>query len=227
MVKNLYIFGSRETATIAKYYFESFSGYAVKGFTVDDDYVSESTLEGLPVVPWSELDRSKREGLFDVHVALSYEGMNSLRKAKFEQVSKAGFSTPNFIHPSNIYPLTVTFGRNCLVLENQVIQTNVSIGNNVMIWSGNHIGHGASIGDNTYISSHVVLAGHSKVGESCFLGVNSAVRDHTKIGDRSFVAMGANVINNLGDGSIVLAPKSESLEKNSRVYESMAKRLGI
>ena len=43
-LKKIIIFGSSETAALAKYYFENDSKYKVIAFTVDDDFVDSEKL---------------------------------------------------------------------------------------------------------------------------------------------------------------------------------------
>ena len=53
-MKRLVIFGSQAFAQIAHYYFENDSEYTVAAFTVDRDYLKESTFQGLPVIPFED-----------------------------------------------------------------------------------------------------------------------------------------------------------------------------
>lgn len=143
MSKGLIIFGTAEIAQLAREYFEEDSNYSVKAFTVDEDYIKESTsLAGLPVIPFSSVSLEFPPHEYEMHVALSYARLNAFRKAKYMQCKAAGYNLASYIASSSIVARTAVYGDNCFILENQTIQPYVTIGSNVMIWSGNHIGHG-------------------------------------------------------------------------------------
>jgi len=149
-------------------------------------------------------------------VALSYQKLNQLRQAKYEQVKAAGYTMPSYIcSKANVWP-ELYHGDNCFILEDQVIQPTCQIGNNVMLWSGNHIGHGSVIGDHTYLASHVVLSGHCKIGKRCFFGVNATLSDFLTIGDDCFIAMSASIGKDMPDGSVALAPGSTLMDGDDR-----------
>jgi hypothetical protein len=57
-MKKLIIFGSSEIAELAKFYFESENKSEVVAFTIDDEFISEDTFKGLPIVPYSEITKS-------------------------------------------------------------------------------------------------------------------------------------------------------------------------
>ena len=216
MSKPLVIFGSAEIAELVKFYFENDSDRKVVAFTVDDAYVKEDQFSGMPLIPFSDVAKRYPASGYDMHVALSYNKLNCLRQAKYEQVKAAGYSLASYVCSKSATWPDLAIGDNCFILENQTIQPTVRIGNNVMIWSGNHIGHGTQIGDHTYSASHVVISGHCRIGQRNFLGVSSTLRDFCNIGDDCFIAMGASVTHDMVSGSVALAPQSEFYEADDR-----------
>lgn len=216
MSKPLAIFGTAEIATLARFYFEHDSPYRVVAFTADDEYVKESELEGLPVMPFSDLQRDLPPEECDLHVGLSYQGLNQLRQRKYEQARAAGYRLATYVSSKSSYwPTDLVVGDNCLILEDQTIQPGVRIGNNVMLWSGNHIGHGTEIRDHVYIASQVCISGHCVIGERTFMGVNATTRDFVTIGPDTFVAMDASVVRDIAAGSVVLGARCEILDPGS------------
>jgi sugar O-acyltransferase (sialic acid O-acetyltransferase NeuD family) len=202
--QRLVVFGSREMAQLARYYFDQDSSYQVVAFTVDDEHVTSSQLDGLPIVPWSEVTAKFPAGEADMFVALSYSGMNRLRAEKFQQARAAGYRLATYICSKSACWPDLRVGENCLVLENQTLQPTVRLGNNVFLWSGNHIGHGTEIEDHVYLASHVVVSGHCRIGTRSFLGVNATLRDFVRIGADCFIAMDASVTQDMPDGSVAL-----------------------
>ena len=216
MKKRLVIFGSREIAVLAQFYFEHDSDYDVVGFTVDDEFVDSDQFQGLPLIPFSSIKRIFPPQYADMHVALSYQKLNRVRQEKYEEAIKHGYRLASYVCSKSVTWPDLDIGDNCFVLENQTIQPTVRIGNNVVIWSGNHIGHGTVIGDHTYIASHVCLSGHCSIGERCFLGVNSAVRDFVTVGDDVFVTMHAAVRADVEAGAVVMGGAGETFVATDR-----------
>lgn len=216
MKKRLVIFGTGETAALAKFYFEHDSDYTVAAFTVDDGHVDRESFEGLPVVPFGKSTSLFGPDTHEMFVALSYGKLNRLREEKYAGARQAGYRLATYVCSRAVTWPGVQVGDNCLILENQTLQPTVSIGNNVILWSGNHIGHGTSIADHTYIASHVVISGHCSIGRRCFLGVNATVRDFCTIGDDCFVAMDASVTADLEPGSVCVGRGGEVFAADDR-----------
>lgn len=216
MLKPLVIFGTAEMAELARFYFDNDSEYRVVAFTADDSFVEGDSFQGLPLVPFSEIEKRFPPAEYGMHVALSYARLNRLRQEKYEQAKAAGYELASYVSSKSVSWPGLAVGDNCFILENQTIQPGVRIGNNVMIWSGNHLGHGSVIGDHTYIASHVVISGHCKIGQRNFFGVNSTLRDFCTIGNDCFIAMGAAVARDMQDGSVALAPQAEVYAADDR-----------
>ena len=223
-MKNLIIFGTSEIAELAYFYFTNDSDYKVVAFTVDDEFVDNDMLLGLPVIAFSEISYKFPSDENDMHVALSYTRLNQLRQEKYEQAKGSGYKLASYICSKSVAWSDLEIGDNCFILENQTIQPTVTIGNNVMLWSGNHIGHGTVVRDHVYVSSHVVIAGHCDIGKRCFLGVNSTIKDFTKVGDDCFITMDASVINDLNEGSVVLGTSGDVFEPNDKRARMIKKK---
>lgn len=225
MTKNpLIIFGSAEIARLAKYYFDNDSDYTVVAFTVDDDHCQSDSFDGLPLVPWSQIEEKYPANEFHMHIALSYMKLNQLRQEKYEQAKNANYTLASYICSKSATWSDLNIGDNCFILENQTIQPTCIIGNNVMLWSGNHIGHGTEIGDHTYLASHVVLSGHSKIGMRCFFGVNATLRDFLTIGDDCFIAMDASISRDMNAGSVALGSPATILNEDERKARVIKKK---
>ena len=227
MLKPVIIFGTKEIASLAHYYFQNDSNIKVVAFVVDDEFLDQDKFEGKPVVPMSELSTKFPSENFNAHVAISYKEMNQLRERKFEALKRHGYFLVSYVSSSAVWWPDLIFGENCFILENQTLQPNVSLGDNVMLWSGNHVGHGSKICSHTYLSSHVVVSGNCTIGKRCFFGVNCCVRDFTTIGDDCLVGMNSIVNKDLHSGSVVLANSSKVLPESDprarRIVSTFAK----
>lgn len=222
--KKLVIFGSAEIAVLARFYFEHDSDYDVAAFTVDDAYIDGETLEGIPLVPFSQVGDVFSPEDHEMHVALSYRGLNKLRREKYVQAKSAGYRLASYVCSKSATWSDLKIGDNCFILENQTIQPTAEIGNDVMIWSGNHIGHGTRVGDHTYIASHVVISGHVEIGEACFLGVNATVRDFAKIGTECFIAMDASVTRDVPDRAVVVGQSGTVIPADDRRARALKRK---
>ena len=73
-------------AEVLGWYFAHDSDYRVVAHTVDGAYLTESTFQGVPVVPFEELPRAFPPEDHMMFVALSYAKMNAIRAAKYAAV---------------------------------------------------------------------------------------------------------------------------------------------
>jgi sugar O-acyltransferase (sialic acid O-acetyltransferase NeuD family) len=209
-MKKIIVFGAGEIAQLAHYYFSKQGTYEVCAFSVDDEYLKETTFCGLPVVPRSQLKSAYPPERFGAFAALSYAHMNALRAEKYAELKAMGYQIVSYISPQ-CTRLTDEIGENCFILEDNTLQPFSKIGNNVTLWSGNHIGHHAQIGDNCFITSHVVISGGVKVGNNAFIGVNATLRDHIVIGEATMIGAGAIIIKDTAPKQVYRAPRSECM----------------
>ncbi len=194
MKKPLVIFGGGDIAQLAHYYFITDADYEVVAFTVDADYLTNSTFCDLPLVPFEAIARDYPPDQYEMFIAVSYSKLNAIRKEKYLAAKAMGYRMASFISPHATVLNQGRIGENCFIFEDNTIQPFVTIGNNVTLWSGNHIGHHSIIHDHCFISSHVVISGGVEIGECCFIGVNATLRDHIKVGERCVIGAGALIL---------------------------------
>lgn len=208
-MKKIVIFGAGDIAQLARFYFQHDGGRTVSAFTVDRDYAQGAEFDGLPLVPFDEIEARFPPAEFDMFVALSYAKRNSIRQAKCAEAEAKGYALASYVSSRlSIFPGTKV-GKNCFLLEDNTIQPFTSIGDNVTLWSGNHIGHHSKIGNNCFITSHVVISGGVDVGENCFIGVNTTVRDHVSIGAKSLIGAGSLILGSTAPGTVYVARETE------------------
>ncbi len=211
----LVIFGTSSQARLAHYYFCNDSDYEVIAFTVDREYMEESSFCGLPVCPFEDIVDSYHPASHAMFVALGYTDMNRIRASKYEAAKEKGYELTTYVSSRCSYLSQFEPGDNCLILEDNTIQPFVRIGNDVTLWSGNHIGHDVTIGDHVFVTSHVVISGFTVVEDYCFLGVNSTLRDDIRVARRTLIGAGAAIMKSTEEGSVWLAPRATLLEKKS------------
>lgn len=201
-MKKLVIFGVAEMGEIAHHYFSKYTGREVVAFSVDSNFIKESTFCGLPVVPFEIIIAAFPPEQYDVFVAIGFSVYNSVRKEKYLAAKALGYGLPSFISEQATVLNEKAIGDNCFIFEDNTIQPFVRIGNNVTLWSGNHIGHHSVIKDHVFITSHVVVSGGVIIGEQCFIGVNAALRDHITVGDRCILGAGTLILSDCPSDSV-------------------------
>ena len=189
--KKLVIIGSGETGLIAYEYFQFDSEYEIVAFSVNSQYIVESVINDLPVVPFETLEKKYDPNEYEVYVAISSGKLNRNRTKVYKEAKLKGYKCASYISSKAFVWRNVEIGENCFIFENNTLQPFVKIENNVTLWSGNHIGHNTTIKDNCFISSHCVISGFCEVGENSFLGVNCTIENNTKIAKDNFIGAGA------------------------------------
>jgi sugar O-acyltransferase (sialic acid O-acetyltransferase NeuD family) len=209
MAEKLIVVGNSAFAEIAREYFEADTDYEVVGFSVEQAYLKEATLAGLPVIAFEELEESFAPGEHDVYVAATYTQLNRLRTRLADAAKARGYGLASYVSSRAFIWRNVELGEHCFVFEDNTVQPFVELGRNVVLWSGNHIGHHSTIGDNTFVSSHVVISGFCEIGENCFLGVNATIANNVTIGRDVWLGPGTNVVKDVPDETFVKPSVSE------------------
>ncbi len=188
------IFGLLDTASLAHFYLKHDSEHEVVAFSVHQEYLPpEDSFEGLPIVPFEEVEKVYSPADYRFFAPMTARKMNRLRESVYNQIKEKGYGFISYVSSkATVFP-GAKIGENCFILEDNTIQPYTPIGNNVVMWSGNHIGHHGLIKDHVFFTSHVVLSGHCVVEPYCFFGVNSTIRDYTHIAEGSLIGMGALV----------------------------------
>lgn len=190
----LVLVGAGEFALIAHQYFTYDSSYEVVAFSVDREYIRETEIEGLPVVPYEDLPSRFPADEFHAFVAIPASSLNRVRKRFYLDMKSRGYQMATYISSRAFVWRNAKIGENTFIFENNVIQPFVEVGNNCVLWSGNHVGHRTIIRDHNFIASHAVISGYCDIGEGCFIGVNATFNDSVKIGSACVIGSGALVV---------------------------------
>jgi len=209
-MKEIVVFGNKDFAELAHFYFENDSDYKVVAFTMDKEYIAgtDSSFKGLPIVAFEDLKGLFPPSRFGLFIPMSFAKLNEYRKRKYLEGKKMGYKFVNYISSKATYYNT-PIGDNCFIFESNVIQPFTKIGNNVILWSGNHIGHHSCVEDHVFLASHVVVSGHVNIGEGTFLGVNATVNNNISIGKYNIIGSGALITKNTDDFSVFKGVRSE------------------
>lgn len=221
--EKLIIVGDSSFAEVAYEYFTHDSSYEVVAFSVETEYMTKTTLFGLPVVAFEDLEKKYSPSEYKIFVATVYTKLNRLRTRLSAAAKAKGYRLASYISPRAFVWRNCEIGEHCFIFENNVIQPFVKIGNNVVLWSGNHIGHHSVIKDNCFIASHVVISGSVIIGENCFIGVNATFANDIQVGKNCLIGAGALVVKHVEDDKLIRGNPGEasgSALRFSKVKES-------
>ena len=205
----LLIFGGGETALLAYEYFTNDSNYEVVAFVMDSDFIRENRINGLPVVPFTEVLSKFPKAEYTAFVAVSSTKLNRERVELFSRVERLGYHFASYISSKAFVWKNAEIGRNVFILEDNTIQPFTKVGDNVVMWSGNHLGHRSVIESHCFVSSHCVISGFCTVGRGSFLGVNCTIEDNVNIEEDSFIGAGALIRKNVGECGLYQAQATE------------------
>lgn len=214
-IKKLVIVGDSAIAEVAYEFFTHDSEYDVAAFAVEAEYLNRSNLFDVPVVAFETVHFTHPPSHYEMFVALSYAQLNRLRTRLFYAGVDRGYRMASYISSRAFLWHNVQVGRNCFILENNVVQPFVTIGDNVTLWSGNHIGHHTRIRDHVFMASHVVVSGFCDIGESCFIGVNATFANNLTVAHDDLIGAGAMILRDTEPGKIYGAKGTAAHERKS------------
>jgi sugar O-acyltransferase (sialic acid O-acetyltransferase NeuD family) len=208
-LKDIVIFGIGQIAELADFYFREDAGARVAAFTVDAAYKTTDQWLDRPVVAWDQIGSAYPPSRFDLFIAVSYTGLNKVRRAKVDEAIAKGYNLAHYLSSRAVHFSGFQAKSNQFILEDNTIQPFATIGANVTLWSGNHIGHHSEIDEDVFIASHAVVSGGVRIGARSFVGVNVTIRDHVSIGADCVIGAGSLILNDIPNGSVVSAGGTE------------------
>jgi acetyltransferase-like isoleucine patch superfamily enzyme len=218
---DLVIFGAGQFAEFMSVYIRQETQDNIVGYTVDRDYCTTSTFNGLPLVAWEDLEAHYPPNKVQVLGPISYRQANRFRRDRFIEGKKRGYSFYTFIHPScHIY--TQDIGENVIMLEGNIVQPFATIGDNCMLGSNNHIGHHSTLKAHGFLCGRVSIAGNTMIEEGVFWATRTTAIDNITIGAWSLITVGAIATDNIPENSILIREKNKILKN---VAKRFAKKL--
>jgi sugar O-acyltransferase (sialic acid O-acetyltransferase NeuD family) len=117
-----------------------------------------------------------------------------------------------------VHPLAGVSPRACLgygvcVNYGASIAGNVTVGDHVSIGPACVIGHDSVIGDWSMLAPASVVSGFVEVGPSCYIGAQAVIRQRVKVGTQALVGMGAVVLKDVAEDTVVVGNPARFLER--------------
>ena len=167
MTASLVIFGVGAIGKLAAYYFTHDSHYAVKCFCVDDSFYNEAELQGIPIIPASELLPKCPPSSHSMFIAIGYQKLNHVRAQLFQHYKERGYRLASYVSSRAAVMHGSVTGENCLVMEGAAVQPLASLGDNCFVWSNAVVAHEAHVADHCFLSAGSIVAGMASVGAGC------------------------------------------------------------
>jgi len=203
-MQSVIIIGTGKTAELVyEYLKDSFNILAFAETTPRVLILNEKPVFSLEKI--KSFDRSS----IKLFVAVGVNKLNTIRQSLYLDLLDDGWDFITYIHPRATVASTARVGKNCIVMEENVIQDFTTIGDNNILWSGNHIGHHSTIGSHNFISSHVVICGNCVIGDNNFFGVNSCVGDNITVGNYNWFSPLTATTKSIADDNLLVMPKTE------------------
>ena len=223
MRSRTFIFGAGDLARVLLFYMQQ-DGFEPEGFVVDDAWCREESFCKLPLIPFSRMEEQFPAENYSTYVAIGYGGMNAGRRDAFRRLRAMDYETPNYIHHSVLNGSNAV-GEGNLIFPGVVLDAYTEIGDCNVFYPSVLIAHDCKIGSFNFFAPRSALAGDITVGNRCFFGVNCTVKNGLRISDRCLIGAAAFVTANLEEASVLAAPKSVLLEKNSEtIIEKVMKK---
>jgi sugar O-acyltransferase (sialic acid O-acetyltransferase NeuD family) len=120
------------------------------------------------------------------------------------------------VHPQASVSSLARLGRGVAILPGASVAACAEIGNHVILLQGSIISHHCRIGDYGCVASGACLSGNVEVAEFCYIGANVSVRNSVKIGPRSLVGIGAVVLQDVVENTVVVGNPAKYLRHTVR-----------
>lgn len=206
-MEKVVIFGAAAAAVRSYFYLTHDSPYQVVGFTVDQSYIQEERLCGLPVVPFEQVESIYPPGETKMFVSILASRVNKTRAEKYQQAKAKGYELIRYISSKAIAWPGMTVGENCFIGEGTICTPFPfpRIGNDVIIMAGVMIGHDVVIKDHCFIASRAVILGAVTVEPYCVLGANSTILDGVTVARECVIGAGAVIHENTREKGVYRA----------------------
>lgn len=203
-MSEIVIFATGDLARWVRVMFERATEHTPVAFTLHAEYMEESLVEGLPVVPFEGLAQSHPPDRVSLFCAAGYRNTNGLREQICDQARAAGYDLPNLVSPGA--EVFGELGDNVAVAPGAVVMPYATVGSGSILCACSMVGHDAAVGDCCYLSPYAVVLGRGRVGNRCFLGGRALVRNAVSVGDRSVIGAGALIMKDTAPDSVYSVP---------------------
>lgn len=210
------VFGNGSYAKTLSYYIETYTDWAIEGYSTDTDFQADFFNEK-KYISFENMIKNYSPKEYRVVMGIGYSNMNMLREAKFNMLKSHGYSFPNFIHPSAILN-NCEIGEGNIILENVIMEPNTIIGDDNIVWSSVLLGHNGIHGNHNHYAACSLIAGNCIVGNNCFFGNHATVKDGIKVADYTLLGAGSYLSKNTVEYDVFVPARSEKINRKSTFF---------
>lgn len=209
-MKYLIIYGTGSHAELVYSYFTKDSSYKVLAFTVEKKYLDATSLLGLPIVPFEEIEKVIPPTEADMFIAVGPFKQNAILEFFCERAKAKGYALASYFPSESHRFFDTSYGLNSFIDHASQFHPYVTLGDGVTI-IGSQIGHHAHIDNYTFISTAIV-GGNVVVEDHVFLGIGCIVKQGVRIGRGSFIGMGCVIAHDVEPYSVLSVPATKKRE---------------
>jgi sugar O-acyltransferase (sialic acid O-acetyltransferase NeuD family) len=126
------------------------------------------------------------------------------------------------IDPQAVLADDVVHGVGLLASAGCSIMCSARLGDHVAVRNGSHVAHDCTIGDFVLVGVNAVVCGYAAVHEGAHIAPGAIVREGTTIGRYSVVGLGAVVLEDVPDGTVVAGNPARVIESAAEIGRVLA-----
>ena len=219
----LIIFGTGKIADVIVKYFRLESDRHVVGYTCEREYLHSDSHQGLPLIPFDEIETMFSPATHDLHIAVGYHRLNKARARLFGEAKAKGYNLPSFVSSRSWPGKSLVCGENCFVADGVSVEPGATIGHNVALWSNVVVGHHAAIQDHCWLAAGTVVGGGAVIGERCFAALNVTIGNEVTVGADSLLGARSLVTKSQPEKSVLIERDTERFRLDSEQFLRMSK----
>lgn len=187
---------------------------SLEGFIDIDNAKKGQLIDGKPILGSHRLLLGlRKKGVKHAIIAI---GDNEIRKQRFLELKKLGFTMINAIDNSANISKPIILGEGVVIAPGVNISFNVKIGDNCIINTACVVEHNSCIGNHTHIGPNVAIAGSTTIGNQVFIGIGSSIIDFLKIGNNITIGAGSVVLSNIPDNCTAVGAPAKVIKINNQ-----------
>ena len=186
----------------------------IVAYTNKRDFITRESINGVPVIPYDELDSRIDKSNVEVLIAIGYTKMNYYREEIYKDLKKKGYKVATFISMNSIL-YTNSIGEGTIILPDVYVGPNVKHGVCKYLAASVKISHDSIIGDYNFLSTNVVMGGYANIENSCFIGLNATIRHDITLASKTFIGSGGNLLCSTEENCIYVGNPAKKLDKKS------------
>ncbi|MFV0397455.1 MAG: hypothetical protein ACK5JU_05515 [Bacteroidales bacterium] len=217
--KKVVVMGGIGIGLIAASIIDQYEELEILGFLNDNEPIGKEIGDferKIKVIGTSE-DVHKFIADDDTYVFIAYIVMKN-KKAAYAKIKSLNIPENKFInliHPTAIVPKGYCkIGNGVLFAPLSQLSPDTTVSDNCILLPNSFLGHNSFMDEYASIATNSVVGAHVHVGKGVHIGSNATIRECVKIGDYSFVGMGAVVLEDVPEYSVVVGNPAKVLRYN-------------